>query len=132
LKFFIDNCLSPRYATILGALDHGEVTALRHHYAENAIDTVWIPELGEKGWILVSLDRSQRSSPPERSALQSSGVIAVYLAHAFDSLKLDDQAWRLVKFWPSIVAAARRARRGEHFIVRIQGKVEKLPPLSAQ
>jgi len=126
LKFFVDNCLAPRYAKLLGALDYGEVTSLREHFAPNTTDVVWITELGERGWVLLSLDRSQRSKPPERAALKASGVIAFYFAKGFDHLPLDEQAWRIVKFWPAIAARAEAARKGECYMVRINGKIDPL------
>jgi hypothetical protein len=127
LKFFVDHCLSPKYVQILGGLDLGDVTSLRENFAPDTPDVVWIKELGARGWILITKDRSQRSKPPERAALSSEGVSAFYLAHAFDHLPLQDQAWRVLRFWPSIVAQAECAKKGACYIVRIQGKIDPMP-----
>lgn len=127
MKFFIDNCLSPKYAAILGALDHhGEVTSLRANFPPDTPDVVWIKELGAKGWVLITKDRSQMSNPPERAALKSAGVIAFFLAHAFDHFLLDDQAWRVLRFWPAIAARAKKAKKGDCYVVRIQGRIDPL------
>lgn len=128
MKFFIDNCLSPKYPTILGALDHGEVTSLRQHFPVDTIDEVWIPAIGSQGWVLITKDRSQRADPAEREALRKAGVISFYLAKTFDHQKFDDQVWRVVRFWPAICSAARGAKKGACFRVTINGKIEVWPP----
>jgi hypothetical protein len=124
LKFFVDHCLSPKYAQILGAMGLCDVTSLREHFPENTQDVVWIKELGARGWILLTKDRSQRSKPPERAALKSEGVIAFYLAGTFDHALLKDQAWRVLKFWPDIVTRAHAAKKGDSYIIRINGRID--------
>jgi len=127
LKYFLDNCLSPRYARMLSALEIGDVTSLREHYAENLADEIWIPELGKNGWVLIGKDREQLKKPEQRQALITNGVTAFYLAKGYDHLPLNEIAWRLVRCWPMITAMAERSRKGGLFLVQLNGKIEPLP-----
>ena len=128
MRFFIDNCLSPKYAAILGGLDQGEVVALRDHFPQNTTDTTWIAEVGARGWVVVTVDRKQLSNAAERRAMKDAGVVAFFLAKSFSTMKFDDQVWRLVKHWPSIVAAARAAARSSCYSVSVNGKIGKIEP----
>jgi hypothetical protein len=44
------------------------------HFGTNALDEDWLPEIGARGWLLVSQDESIQRRPAERLALQSAGV----------------------------------------------------------
>jgi hypothetical protein len=126
LKYFIDNCLSYRFAPMLQSLDRGEVISLREHFPQDAADLIWIPELGRNGWTLLSVDHNQTRRPEERAALKKAGAIAFYLAKSFIALPFGEQAWRLVKFWPDIADAAEAAISGGCYHVKINGKIEPI------
>jgi len=128
LIYFLDNCISYRYAAMLHALEMGEVTSLRAHYKEDAKDPVWLPDLGTNGWTLISVDHAQRRKPEERQAIIASGAMAFYLAKSFLSLMFDEQAWRLVKLWPEITQTAQKSRgNGKCFLVPMRGGIEPIP-----
>jgi PIN domain-containing protein len=128
LIYFLDNCISYRYAAMLHALEMGEVTSLRQHYPENTKDPVWLPDLGKKGWTLISVDHAQRKTPAERKAIVASGAMAFYLAKSFLSLVFEEQAWRLVKLWPEITATAEKPQGGAKcFLVPVKGGIEPIP-----
>ena len=128
MKFFLDNCLSYRFADMLNALEPGTATSLRQEYAENLKDPIWLADLGKNGWTLVSIDRRQLKKPEERDALKKSGAVAFYLAKGFDHQPFMDQAWRLLKVWPAIVDTAKRTRAGQVYLVKINGGIEVLQP----
>lgn len=128
MKYFLDNCLSYRYAAMLTALGMGDVTSLREHFAENALDEVWIPALGTNGWTLLGCDRGQLRKPEEKIALRDAGAIAFYLARAFDNLQLVEKAWRLVKAWPAITETAERTRGGQCYLVHVNCSIEVYLP----
>jgi PIN like domain len=125
LKFLIDNCLSPKYAQILGFLTIGDVIALREEFPANAADPVWIKEIGLKGWALVSVDRNQLRTEAEKKAISAGGAIGIYLNKKFNHMLLSEQAWRLMKAWPAIVKVASSAIKGSCYLVSENGKVEK-------
>lgn len=112
---------------MLHALAMGEVTSLREHYPQDARDPVWLPDLGAKGWTLISVDHAQRRRPEERQAIIASGALAFYLAKSFLSLMFEEQAWRLVKLWPEITRMAERPRGGgKCFLVPVKGGIEPI------
>jgi hypothetical protein len=128
LIYFLDNCLSYRYAAMLHALEMGEVTSLRAHYPADTKDPVWLPDLGANGWTLISVDHAQRKKPEERRAIVASGALAFYLSKSFLTLLFDEQAWRLVKLWPEITKVAERPRdNGKCFLVPVRGGIEPIP-----
>jgi hypothetical protein len=52
----------------------------------------------------------------------------MFFLRAFADYKHWDQAAKLVKWWPDIVASATKARRGAGFLVTANGKIEVLAP----
>lgn len=111
---------------MIQALGRGDVIPLREHFPNDAADLVWIPELGKNGWTLISVDHNQTRRPEERAALKKAGATAFYLAKSFIALPFEQQAWRLVKFWPDIADAAEAATGGGCYQVRINGKIEPI------
>ena len=127
MKYFLDNCLSPKYAPMLEALAMGEVFPLRKHYDVKTPDEEWIPDLGRNEWVLIGTDREQMKKPEQRKALIANRVTAFYLAKAFDNQPFIDVAWRLVRYWPMITSMAERAKMGSIFLVQIKGGIDPLP-----
>lgn len=76
--FFFDNNLSPSYARMLRALDV-DARALREEFPRNTDDVDWLPEIGRRGWVLITHDRSIRTRPAEARALRASVVTAIFL-----------------------------------------------------
>jgi hypothetical protein len=52
----------------------------------------WPPEVGRKGWIVVTGDRRISKKPPERKALEEANVIVVFMAKGFASKLIFDHA----------------------------------------
>ena len=78
MKFFFDNNLSPRLAR--GLLEFGEdVTHLQDHYPADVPDQDWLPDIGAKGWILVTRDERVRRNPSELAAIKMYKVGAFFL-----------------------------------------------------
>lgn len=50
------------------------VEVLTDHFAENTPDTVWLPAVGRRKWIILTKDKMVRRRPLELRALWSSGV----------------------------------------------------------
>jgi hypothetical protein len=44
------------------------------HFAEDAEDTVWIPEVGSRGWVVLTKDKAIRRHPEERDAVMEANV----------------------------------------------------------
>jgi hypothetical protein len=130
LRFLLDNCLPPRLAEAIDILDDDSVvTHLSQMFPRNTPDAEWISKLGEEGgWVIVSGDLRISRNKAERQAWLESGLTAFFLAGAWGQQKLWSTAWRMIKWWPFIVAQAQSIRPGAGFIVPISG--EKLQQLS--
>ncbi len=83
MKFFIDNCLPPRWAPALSALaspGEFEVVHLRTKSDRGTGDVDWIrPLSAEGGWTIVSGDVRITKSVHEREAWLNSGLTAFFL-----------------------------------------------------
>jgi hypothetical protein len=77
--FFIDRCLgSQDVATALRAAG-ASVEVHDDHFARGALDVEWLPEVGERGWIVLTKDTRLRRHPQELRVLVAAGVGAFVL-----------------------------------------------------
>ncbi|MGE0373758.1 MAG: hypothetical protein AB7Q01_18010 [Gammaproteobacteria bacterium] len=72
--FFLDHQIG-RY-TVAEALRAAGANVVVHldHFAGNAPDTEWIPEVGRRGWVLITKDQNIRRNPLERMAYERARV----------------------------------------------------------
>jgi len=130
VRFFFDNQLSPRLAQAISALtsaDGHEVVHLRDRFAADVKDEVWIPALGtEGGWILVCGDLNIVRTRAQLPVWRVSGLIGFFLKKGWMNIDPWEQAWRLVKWWPTVVEQARIAAPGATYGLSIQptGRIE--------
>jgi hypothetical protein len=83
------------------------------HFPTKTEDTQWVPDVGRRGWIILSKDRHLRSNPLEQMALLKSNTHAFLLtaadltgpemANAFVAA-LPDMVRMIEKFPPPFVA----------------------------
>lgn len=80
VTFFIDRCLGKH--PILETLRATGISVEIHddHFAQNAQDIKWIPEIGKRKWIILTKDASIGSNPLERQAVARAGVRMFTLA----------------------------------------------------
>ena len=131
MRFFLDNCLSPRLAKCLDALGapRHSVTHLREMFEEDTTDPEWIGTLAKQGdWILVSGDMRITKNPQNREAWTRSKLTGFFLGKGWSNRPLEEQAWRLVRWWPDITKVAARVKPGAGFLVHPNrfGKLEQL------
>jgi predicted nuclease of predicted toxin-antitoxin system len=81
---------------LLRRLRDGGMRCERHrdHFAQDAEDEVWIPEVASNGWIIVTRDVAIQRRPAERDAWVSAG--AVVLMVRGDKLSTEDMAKMLL------------------------------------
>ena len=77
--YFLDRSIES--ALVAAALrDVGvEVRLHRDFFADDAKDEVWLPDVAQRGWIVLTRDKSIRRRPPEKQALIASGARAFVL-----------------------------------------------------
>ena len=131
MKFFFDHNLSPYIARALHCLlvpsGHSAV-ALADRFARDISDEGWIHELAkEAGWVVFTSDYDIVRKAAIRSAFKSSGLVGFVLRSAWQDFAPMDQAWRLMKRWPNIVAQCDLAAPGSTYELGIQGG--KIPTL---
>jgi len=73
LVFFIDRSLG---RTVFQALKKSGLTVEHHddHFPQNTLDVNWLPEVGKRGWIVLTKDASIQKNALERIAVASSNV----------------------------------------------------------
>jgi hypothetical protein len=70
LTFFLDYQIG-RYVVAEALRKAGaRVEVHIDHFAQNAPDVEWIPEVGRRGWVLITKDENIRRNPRERAAYQ--------------------------------------------------------------
>lgn len=125
MRFFLDNTTPPRFAEALRALegpDGNDIRHLREKFDPKTPDIDWLKTLAEDGaWVIISGDVRISQNEFERRAWLESRLTAFFLGKGWTSLKLWDQAWKLIKWWPDIVAQAERVHAGAGFVVPVSG-----------
>ncbi len=65
--FYVDRCLGKAVAN---ALEGAGARVERHdnHFAQDAADEIWIPEVSRRGWVILTKDKNIRRRAGEREA----------------------------------------------------------------
>lgn len=127
MKFFFDNNLAAKIAKGLNGFvspDH-QVVHLKEEFAANTEDTVWMSQLTQqKGWIIVTADVRIGKNPHEIQAWKQAGHTIFFLKPGWLNMTFWEQAQKFVKCFPQIIEKAERAKRGDSFLVSVNGKIE--------
>lgn len=121
MKALFDENLSPRLVAAVAALSDRTMPAvvhLRDRFPAGTTDAAWMSALDpDDRWIVVSADLRIRRREKEAAVLQARGLTGFFLDKGWNALGLWHHASQFVRWWPSIVDAAGRARAGEWFVV---------------
>jgi predicted nuclease of predicted toxin-antitoxin system len=66
--FYVDRCLGKAVVTALRAAG-ANVQAHDDHFAQDALDEDWIPQVAAQEWVILTKDKNIRRRPAEREAL---------------------------------------------------------------
>ena len=121
--YLFDHNLSADFARALHAVDD-DVRALSDEFPTNVEDVDLILALGERGWVLISHDRSMRTRPKEAAALRQSGITAVYLGPFWRKLRRWDQFVWLARNWPKIQEFVNSNPRGTIGVAQQNGNIK--------
>lgn len=128
MRFFFDNCTSPRIAHALDALDeHHSVVALQDKFSANATDQEWLAQLAREGadWVVISADPTimrPGKGRHERAAWLEAGLTTFFLEPKWQHIKLWKQAGLVIKWWPIITNQALNIEAGATFFVPVRGE----------
>jgi hypothetical protein len=127
LRFFFDNCISPRYTRALRVLAEVQKYELLHlaekFDREDIKDEDWIRALGEEGdWVIISGDPRITKGKAEKRAWRESGLTGFFFGKGWSSRSYWKQAEDIVRWWPKIVLEARKTEPGTGYIIPVGGK----------
>lgn len=131
MKFFFDNCISPKLVKSLKVIIEFQGVDVIHLHEKydraNIKDPEWINELSREGdWIIISADPRITRSKAERAAWHSSQLTAFFFSDGFASRTIYEQASLLFKCWPEIMKLSRESRKGAGFLITKSTKIEML------
>jgi len=123
--YFFDENLSKRLPAMLAALG---VAAMHQsdHFPSGTLDTVWIPEIGRREYVLITWDRKTRTRPAEAEALRTFGVTTIYLGPFWGKKQFWAQATWLVKHWPGTEDHVRGCMPGTVAMLQERGNFRRL------
>jgi hypothetical protein len=101
MKYFFDNCISPKLPAMLRALGEDAI-ALRDAFPEGIKDVPLFEKIKGKNLVFISTDAKQLTREHEARALKQAGNTALFLGPFFEKMLLWDQAVWLVRRWPRI------------------------------
>lgn len=72
--FFIDRCLECN--SVIEAFRNAGITIEVHkdHFPNDAQDVDWLPEVGRRGWVILTKDSKISKNPIERNAVARTGI----------------------------------------------------------
>jgi hypothetical protein len=105
LKYFFDNCISPRIVQMLRAMDVDAVP-LRDEFPVNISDVELFARLSGLDMVFVGQDTHQRTRENEAAALSQAGVTAIYFGPFYSKLGRWGQAIWVLSRWQGIDAFA--------------------------
>jgi hypothetical protein len=131
LKFFFDNCMSPRLARGLAELAFfPEDTIVHLRYDERftaaSLDHDIYNTLAHDNPppVFVTSDRAQKTrGSVERQALRDSGLTVIFFAKDYAHLDIHSQALVAIKAWPEIRRSVARCAHPTIFDVSSHAKV---------
>lgn len=132
MRFFLDNCLSPRQAQALHALSDIEghdVAHLRDRFPPATPDEEWLAALSHDGpWVVISGDMRIFKLPQLREVWRQAKLTTFFLKKGWMHQPFWDQTWWLVRWWPKLMQAADLVEQGTGFVVPAKptGKLERL------
>ncbi|MCH8877709.1 MAG: DUF5615 family PIN-like protein [Chloroflexi bacterium] len=124
MTVFFDMNLSP--ALVRGLAEFGEdVVHLTDVFPPATPDALWLANIGQRGWILVTRDRAITRRPVERAALKKHKVGAFYLLGK--DMNTWDQVRQVIRCWHRILELGSKTKRPFAFKVSRAGrKIEAL------
>ncbi|MGH7729163.1 MAG: hypothetical protein ACREQC_06285 [Candidatus Binataceae bacterium] len=122
MTFFLDSTFPPQLAKILALLGV-DAKHLTDEFPAETPDVTWIPQIGQRGWTLVTGDRGISRKPAERKALEEANVVSIFMAKGFTSKPLFEQVSLVIRSWPEIQRAVEQVKPGTSLQISPNGKV---------
>ena len=136
MRFFFDRNIAPRLAHGLAGFypDDGIVHQDDDkRFTKDSKDVFIIQTLAQQDPppVFLTCDLNMRRKyPDERKALANSGLSVVFLKKNWNNLPFPEQARKIITAWPSIIEATEDLRIPTAFEITVNGKIERLGPIS--
>jgi hypothetical protein len=96
-------------------------------------DPDWIASMSpDQEWKIITRDPAIRSSELERRAWKNAGHVIFFLEGAWLHAPYIELSWKIVRWWPYIVDAGKRASLASSFSVPYRGHVGPLLPTTGK
>ena len=117
MRFYFDRTQSPHLARAVGEIlqhmGHDFDYSRRRYPDRDPGDIIWLQELGAEGdWFILTGDERIRRNPGEKAVWQTTGLTTFFLQGAWQHAVPAEQAWRLLRWLPSIIDAAATEQAG--------------------
>jgi len=116
VRFFFDNCISPKIVEALKLLDDQGHTYehLKWKFNRGDLkDDEWLPKLKAEGdWIIISMDLFNKTQE-ENQLMREAGRSVYIFAEGHVQLPHWEIVRRIVTWWPRILDHAKSAKKGE-------------------
>ena len=99
ITFFIDRCLGKKLASVLREQDIS-VEIHDDHFAKDAVDVDWLPNVGKRGWVVLTKDERIAKRNLERLAVASARIKMFVLVS--QNLSGNDMAAAFLKAIPAM------------------------------
>src|SRR5205807_4073904 len=119
VTFFFDNHVSPSLVAALHALGE-DVAHIRDHFPD-AKDVEWMPQVAQRGWIVVTADFAIWKQPVERAVFEREKLVGFFFHKGFVHSTVWEQALQVLKAWPRIKELAAKARGPKSYRVTPNG-----------
>lgn len=111
MKFYFDRTQSPYLARaageILAFLGHSFDHSRRRYPDRDPGDIAWMGELGAEGdWTVITGDEAIRRNPDEKRAWRDTRLTTFFLQSAWMNTRMEEQAWRLLRWLPRLIEVA--------------------------
>ena len=131
MTYFLDNTFPRKLTDILKLLEIDAVH-LQTMFEPNTPDEIWIPQVSEENFILLTGDGRIRKGSVERAALEQSKLRAFFMFGGYTNLQLFKQVAFIIDNWDEIDKEAQRLRSGEVRYINNNGKVMSYEQLAAK
>jgi hypothetical protein len=125
VTFFFDNHHAP---ALVKQLKEQRVSAvhLREEFPASTDDEVWIPQVAERGWIVLTGDLRIRTHKKVKLAFRQARLITFFMQAGYTTKHSHVQVRWVLSHWTQIEQHASTAQPGDCFIVPEERKVVKM------
>lgn len=127
MTFFLDNCIPVALHEILKKAEcdavHLQDLWPDSQHPNGVGDEIWIPDIGQRGWVLVSGDHRILTHPGLSVALKKAHIVSYFAYRGFTGLTTAGHVRWLFRAWENIENHAKNAARGRVYEVRSDGKI---------